>query len=792
MKKTLALLLSFGALCPATPAQTPAPDRPPQQQTQTQPTPPPQPPDDDDVVRITTSLVQTDVVVTDKDGRQVTDLKAEDFEILENGKPQNITNFSYVATAPSATGSPSPTPTPRDKTGAQPVPPPARLRPEQVRRAIALVVDDLRMSQEGVHATRQALKKYVDEQIQPGDLVAIIRTSAGIGALQQFTNDRQQLYAAIERLRPLARTTRLGAFTSVDTLDRLEAQATAPSIQGGNDGGPPTPQEIQGRQSEKTKPRSQALSEFRDTLLTVGTLGALGFVVRGLRELPGRKAVVLFSDGIAIFNQDPDGQDRHERVLSALRLLIDQANRASVVIYSVDTRGLQPTGLTAADSTSGNPASPNGSGPDGPFGGLGGIRTDQVGTQVLSSRSAELFEGQNGLNYLSRETGGTTLFNQNDLNKGIRRALEDIRGYYLIGYRPDESTFDPATGRRRFNTWDIKVRGRDNLKVRTRSGFLGVAEDESRKGKRSRSEQLMAALLSPFASGGVKLQLTSFFLNDATLGSTIRSVMLMDARDLTFTPLPDGRQQAVLDVVAVTLGEDGQIVDQVNLVETITAKPAKLERFMREGMLYGMNVPVKKPGAYQLRIAIRDSASGRVGSASHYIEIPDVKKDKLTLSSLVITGNRPATKARDLLTSVLGAPGASAAATETGARVVPGGEGLIGMEDPLASPASRIFRHGWYLDYACLVLNVGKNKKGVQLNSQVKLFREGQEVFAGEVFPVDLSNQADPARLVVARRLQLGTILEPGDYMLQLNVSEVGAAGGGRTATRWIDFKLVN
>jgi VWFA-related protein len=788
MKKTLALFLAVSAVCPALAAQTPAPA--PAAPPQTQQTPPrPQPPaDDDDVVRITTSLVQTDVVVTDKDGKQVTNLKAEDFEILENGKSQAITNFSYVTTGPTpAAGSltPTPVPTPRDKAGVPP-PPPARLRPEQVRRAIALVVDDLRMSQEGVHATRQALRKYVDEQVQQGDLVAIIRTSAGIGALQQFTNDRQQLYAAIERVRPLARTTRLGAFTSVDTLERLESQMTEPTMDVAD--GPPRPNERAAREEDKR--RAVNINEFRDTVITVGTLGALSFVIRGLKELPGRKAVVLFSDGISILTQNNDGgQDRHERVVAALRQLVDQANRASVVIYSVDTRGLQPTGPTAADMTSGSPMGPDNSGPAGPLGGVPGIRTDQVGQQVLGARAAELFEGQNGLNYLSRETGGTAVFNQNDLNKGIRRALDDIRGYYLIGYRPDDATFDPATGRRKFNTWTIKVKGHDNLKVRTRSGFLGVAEDAAGTRKRTRSEQLMAALLSPFASGGVKLQLTTFFLNDASLGSTIRSVMLMDARDLTFTATPDGRQQAVLDVVAVTLGEDGQIIDQVALTETIRAKPAKLERFLREGMLYGMNVPVKKPGAYQLRIAVRDSASGRVGSASHYIEVPDVKKDKLTLSSLVITGNRPATKARDLLTSVLGAPGASAAASETGAVVVPGGEGLIGAEDPLASPASRVFRHGWYLDYACMVLNAGKLKKGTQLNSQVKLFRDGQEVFAGEVFPVDLNNQADPARLVVARRLQLGTILEPGDYMLQLSVTD---AAGNRTATRWIDFKLVN
>lgn len=775
MKKTLAVLLIVSTFCPALAAQTQTPAPAPQPQTQQTPPAPQRPQsaaDDDDVVRITTSLVQTDVVVTDKDGRPITDLKAEDFEIHENGKPQTITNFSYVTTGPPApvAGAPTPTPTPRDKAGVPP-PPPARLRPEQVHRAIALVVDDLRMSHEGVHATRQALRKYVDEQVQPGDLVAVIRTSAGIGALQQFTNDRQQLYAAIERVRPLARTTRLGAFTSINTLERLESSTSAP---------------VMSEASSEDQPRSISINEFRDTILTVGTLGALNFVIRGLKELPGRKAVVLFSDGISIMAQNNDGgQDRRERVLTAMRQLVEHANRASVVIYSVDTRGLQPTGPTAADETGGSPAAPNGSGPGGAMTGVSGLGS----SAVISARNAEMFEGQNGLNYLSRETGGTAVFNQNDLNKGIRRALADISGYYLIGYRPDDATFDPTTGRRKFNTWTIKVKGRDNLKVRTRSGFLGFADDTAGTSKRTRSEQLMAALLSPFSSGGVKLQLTTFFLNDASLGSTIRSVMLMDARDLTFTAMPDGRQQAVLDVVAVTLGEDGQIIDQVALTETIRAKPAKLERFLREGMLYGMNVPVKKPGAYQLRIAVRDSASGRVGSASHYIEVPDVKKDKLTLSSLVITGNRPASKARDLLSSVLGAPGASAATTETGAQVVPGGEGLVGMEDPLASPASRVFRHGWYLDYACMVLNAGKLKKGALLNSQVKLFREGQEVFAGEVFPVDLNSQPDPARLVVARRLQLGTILEPGDYMLQLSVTD---AAGNRTATRWIDFKLVN
>jgi VWFA-related protein len=152
----------------------------------------------DDVVRISVTLVQVDAVVTDDKGKQVTDLKPEDFQILEDGHSQRITNFSYVSNAsaqPARQGAPAGRP---DKL-APPVPS-APLRPDEVKRTMALVVDDLSMSFESIAYTRDALKKFVDQQMQPGDLVAILRTGAGIGALQQFTSDKRQLYAAIERL----------------------------------------------------------------------------------------------------------------------------------------------------------------------------------------------------------------------------------------------------------------------------------------------------------------------------------------------------------------------------------------------------------------------------------------------------------------------------------------------------------------------------------------------------------------------------------------------------------------
>src|SRR5437762_2305012 len=173
---------------------------------------------EDDVVRISVTLVQIDAVVTDQHGKQMTDLKAEDFELFEDNRRQQITNFSYVTAQPA--GEASATPSTRTNPSAPPGPlmPPVRLRVDQVRRTIALVVDDLGMSFESISAVRDSLKKFVDEQMQPGDLVAIIRTGAGIGALQQFTADRRQLYAAIERIRwyPSGRSS-IGAFAPIES-----------------------------------------------------------------------------------------------------------------------------------------------------------------------------------------------------------------------------------------------------------------------------------------------------------------------------------------------------------------------------------------------------------------------------------------------------------------------------------------------------------------------------------------------------------------------------------------------
>ncbi|MCA1594387.1 MAG: VWA domain-containing protein [Acidobacteria bacterium] len=757
----LSLLLVFAQFAPvagqgvgqdkaARPASTPpstTPARTPSQQATPTLTPTPQPAAseaDDDVVRITSNLVQLDAVVTDKQGRQVTDLRPEDFEVLVDGKPQPITNFSYVSnetrtitTQPIATS-------PVDK-NAPPVPP-ARLRPEQVRRTIALVVDDLGTSFESVHFVRQSLKKFVDEQMQPSDLVAIMRTSAGMGALQQFTSDKRLLYAAIERVRwyPAGRAG-VSAFAPIESDPRSEFNQQRDQIT-------PPSSARSGDESRDTEGAPGGLDEFREEIFSVGTLGALNFIIRGLKELPGRKSVVMFSDGFHLF----DKENRNVRVFEAVRRLTDLANRASVVIYTIDARGLPTLGLTAADSTS-------------------GMRPDQVASKLDERRTAH-FDSQDGMHYLAQETGGFFIRNTNDI--GVARILDDQKGYYLIGYRPDEATFKAVGGRVHFNKFQLKVK-RPGLSVRTRNGFYGVTDEDIRPpAHHTRYEQMLVALSSPFASGDLRLRLTSLFTNEAEKASYVSSLMHIDMSKITFTDEPDGWHKAVMDVIALTFGENGNVVDQINRTENIRARGETFNRLVRDGLVYMMRVPVKKAGAYQLRVAVRDAATEKLGTASQFIEVPDLKKDRLALSGIVMRG-----AVRE------NAAGKSPATPQQSGT----GEGQSSDLDPMSTPAVRRFHQSSDVDYFFSIYNAKLDRatNRPQLQTQLRLFRDGQPVFSGKLLPFDPKEQPDLKRLLSGSRLHLGKELPPGEYVLQVVVHDLLAQEKRRIATQWIDFEVV-
>lgn len=773
MKKLTSLLVAhalvLSLLAPPAAAQqtqtapTPAPTAPtqtaPQQSATPTPTPPPAPDDDDEVVRITTNLVQVDAVVVDGKGKQVTDLTPDDFEIFEDKRAQKITNFSYILNEPAPRAAETAAvPKPADKRSVPPPAPPRHLRPEQVRRTMALVVDDLGLSFESTAYVRDALRKFVNEQMQPTDLVAIIRTSAGMGALQQFTSDKRQLHAAIERVKwYMHGRGGVSAFAHIEA-NREPARLTGDLTEGsGRDG-------LAGAR-EAGRDLGAELGDFREEIFSVGTLGALNFVVRGMRELPGRKSVLLLSEGFALFTPDR-GRGRSDRVYQSMQRLSDLATRASVVIYSIDPRGLVNTALTAADSTS-------------------GMSQEEV-DRSLRERSDHLFETQSGLAYLSQQTGGFLIKNNNDLTGGIRRVVEDQKGYYLLGYRPESTTFD-----RRFHRILVRVK-RPGLKVRTRTGFYGVRDEETRPVRRTREQQLLGALTSPFSSADVRLRLTSVFINTAQDGSYMRSMLYLDGRDLKFTKEPDGKYKAVIDLIGVTFGDNGNVIDSYDRINTLNLPEDVYRQILRAGMTYSLNVPVKKAGAYQLRVAVRDATTARTGSASQFIEVPDLKKNRLTLSGLVVSGVQKEAKTN------ASAPTSSAAASSSPADAAKQAATLDAESAPseqelFASPAVRRFRYNTSLAFGYVIYNarLDKTAKRPQLTAQTRLYRDGKLVYNGAEQQLQTAPQyPDLKRIDVVGQLRLGAALMPGEYVIQVIVTDALRNDKHRVATQWVDFEI--
>ena len=678
------------------------------------------------VIRITVNLVQIDAVVTDSKGRHITDLKAEDFEILQDGKPQKIAGFNYVSLVNPSPTAPKPVAAIKGKDAA-PILPNAqsKLTLGNVKRTVAFVIDDLGLSFESVAFVRSALKKFVEQQMQPGDLVAVVRTSKGMGALQGFSSDKRMLLTAVDKLR-------------WNFMSRVGVSSFAPISTDGD----------------------SAIDEFRSEVFTVGTLGALSNVVQGLREVPGRKSVIVVSENIRVFSADGS----NSRATEAIERLTDLANRSAVVIYTLDPRGLPTLSLTAADNVSG--------------------KSPQEISQIPAQRAQEYFESQNGLDYIARQTGGKFIRDTNDLAGGIKQVMDDSAGYYLVGYIPAEETFNK-------NYHKIKLRlKKPGYSVRYRNGFFGVPDAAPAPLPASKTDQLKRALFSPFGTSGINLKMTSLLGANEKTEPFVHTLLYIDCSNLKFSkqenvelpPLPVPPPPAVsattpavpatpaiqpaapapkrfgslftdtIDVMVVNVGEEGNVIDSSYKTYTIKLDEAQYDNMRKTGLIYTVQHPIKKPGAYQIRVAVRDGGSGLAGSANQFMEIPNLAKKRLLMSGLFMS-------AKD------GATGSNSAV--------------------------RIFHPGQIVIYAFQVLNAKtEGEKDAQLTSQVRLFRDGEKFYDGKLLDLKLGQIGPAARHYTGGQLSLGTKLAPGEYVMQVIVTDKLAKEKESTAMQAIDFEV--
>jgi len=712
--------------------------QPPQQKQETK-QPPAQTPaqDQEPSVRISTQLVQIDATVTDKKGEHVEDLTEDDFELTVDGKKQNITYFRLVKLPEAKRPEPAAANAPKPN-APSPTMPTKMIAPEQVSRTIAFVVDDLGLSFESTYYARRAIKKFVDEQMQEGDLVGIVRTGRGLCALPQFTSDKRVLYAAVEKLtwNPYSR----------DMIPRFGSPAESVD---NND-----------MRSQESRDAEGRFEDFRETVFAAGTLGALNFVIRGLRELPGRKSAILISDGFRLFGRERD----NNYILEQVRRLTDLANRSSVVIYSLDAKGLQTLFPTAADNI-GNPTGPQ-------F------------AEGLSRMAQQNFDSQEGLTYLARETGGFAVLNNNDLNLGIRRVLKDQQSYYLIGFDPEDEKFD-----RKYHSIKLKV-NRPGLQTRTRAGFIGFSDRPQPEAPQTRSAQILSALFSPFGARDLSLQMTSFFFNspnperkqknDPENVSFVRSLFHIDASNLTFKDAGAGEKILKLDIATFTFNENGAIVEQHGRAFEMQLDDARYRVALKRGFNYTDDFVIKKPGAYQFRAVFRDAETGRLGSAGQFIQVPDLTKNRLALSGLVLFG------------AAKEAGQQSIKAEETKAGEPKTGEPKAEERDDIqATPNVRRFSRNSEIDYGAIIYNPTLDPKTGkhQLTMQLEIYRDGKILHQLPPRPVDPGAGTNPKRMECGGRLKL-TGFPPGDYLMRLVVTDPLAKQKYSRAEQWVDFSV--
>lgn len=416
--------------------------------------------------------------------------------------------------------------------------------------------------------------------------------------------------------------------------------------------------------------------------------------------------------------------------MDSLNRLLDAADRSSVVIYSIDPRGVQTTSLTAAD----NPR----------------VRNPRQLASLPMRRSEQIARSQDGLVRLADQTGGLFLENNNDICGQIRKVMQDAR----LPSRRQHIRSPP--GRARFHKLSVKVK-REGLPVRHRSGFLGNSDRPTKPIATTPAALLTHALNSPFASGQIHLRLTGLFSYDPKTGPYLNTLLYIDPKDLKFEDLPDGHHKAIFDLLAVTFDENGNAEDKTSQSHTLDLPQELYDKVMKNGIVYELHHIVKKPGPYQMRLAICDPNSDEVGSATQFVEVPDVSKGRLTISSVLVRENDDTAQFE---------------------------------ANPNGSPAVRIFRTGHELIYAYQVLNAGaESGNKPDLDVQTRLFRDGEQVYEGKPMPLAPVTPTDPKNLIAGGEMKLGAAIKLGDYVLQVIVTDK-TGGRTRTAAQSADFQV--
>jgi VWFA-related protein len=513
---------------------------------------------------------------------------------------------------------------------------------------LAVLIDDLSLPLKHLNEARRALREFA-ANLRDGDQMAILRAGGGEGALDRFTSDKAALSAAIDRARY-----------------NPESESIAPE-------------------------------NFGAGALVVATA-----ILDGMRDFPGRKALLVISEGFR--DTGRGGTSQWEDSLTQL------SHRGSAVVYAVD--------MAATPNTA---------------------RLDR------------------GLAMAARDTGGLT-FDDPDVAKAVARIAQDLSGYYLLTYRAEEFPFDLVARQPHVGKVELRA-GRPGVVVRARNGVMGLGDDVEGSDYADVEGGFARPLNSELISDGVSARLTALMTMAAKTWQ-VEATVHIDARDLTFTKGIDGRYRTSLEAAASLYDADGSAVKGEVRSAGVQLTESLFQHSRTEGFDVSVVLPAPKAGAYQVRAAVRDAASGRTGSARQFVRVPDIKDGKMLMSSLVVHGEEE----KDA-------------------------DGTEHVKDAAEAGSVRSFRPGHQITYTYNLYNVAADSgKRSEIETVTEIWRDGVKVSVGGPKPVSFPASENPGRRAVTGTISLGEATAPGTYLLRIAATDKGATAA--TQARWIDFEV--
>lgn len=718
----------------------------------------------DDTIRISTELVQTGVTVFDKQGRFVDGLKPEQFELKVDGKTLPISFFERVtagtiqetkAQLVAQRGSSSTTETIPVTTS--------------VGRTIVFFLDDFHLSASSVDRIRKAILQFIENEMGLNDQVLVASATGQIGFLEQLTDNKAVLRAAVARLaykqfqvrdnEGIAMTEYQAIRISQGDRDAIgyyvtQLQQATNFRTSGGPVGPPAggvgavgARVLQGNtgtadpanQRWEAQVRRRAENIITQSMeITSNTFGSLENLMRASSQLAGRKLIFFVSDGFFLI-------DNKSGATSKLQQITDAAARAGVVIYSMDARGM--TNFTDASSN----------------------RSDPVG-QLSRSNAGELAASQGGLSALADDTGGRALFNSDAFNSSVTSALKETSNYYLLAWKP--ASEEQHGGK--FKHIEVSVIGRPELTVRLPNGYMDAdaSAEQARVDAKAKKQEMQSksgtekspaeidlntALHASTSRNGLVTQLSTTFIDTPNNGTVLMTSTQVLTDQLGYGE--DGKLPASLDLAGVVLNDHGDQAKGAGYRRRLNVSPLSATTIQsgNDGVIFNYRVPLS-PGLYQVRVAARDEKTGKVGSAMQWIEIPDLKSRRLTLSSVMLSGHEANEKY----------DGADAA-----------GQMQVSVD--------RRFKRTSRMSILAFIYNASPGSKGTpDLQGQLQVLRDGRAILTSPQRPIGMDGVDDQGRIPFGSDLSLST-LSAGYYVLQVTVMDMTAK---TSVTQRIGFEV--